>query len=159
MLWSHTLFPFVLPRDVKNPYVYPLEFRKVYMRVGPSRCRTEILVRSVVWAVQFRKGTCTVPAWLSTDLLRAQFHRKPVYERCVCSMFRYRLYGDRTGPKSLKKRTSLHGMPCDHPWTPRIFALTVKIIITNCGQIWITPEWALCLSGFNESLDWGPTNM
>ena len=88
-----TVFSF-RPLDLKNPYVYPLEFHVVHMQVacGPMRMPYKILIPSVVWVVQrprmthersergsydptdhrARNGTCTIPTRLSTDLVRAK---------------------------------------------------------------------------------------
>ena len=43
-----------------------------------------------------------VPVWLSMDLLWAQNHGKPMFERCACTIFSNSLYGACTGPKFSK---------------------------------------------------------
>ena len=144
----------------REPIRMPLKFSKVHMRallsygnmrMSYGNIRTISLVRRtgrcgtharLVWGPKdptdhlARKGTCTVPARLSTDPIRAHNQRKPVYERCVCSIIRHKLYATRTSPKYshgiARDRTTccaiIHGFSgfwsLRDPYTTREFRVT-----------------------------------
>ena len=134
------------PLDFNNPFVYPLEFRKVHMQVPCGTVRMPYENTCMIGPVISRGGRAgpmrgpygahmtqqttepaKAPVQYLHDCLWTQNDRKPLYERCVCSIVKHRLYGTRTCAKSSKNRAGLHGMPCDHPWVLRVLAVTEPV--------------------------------
>ena len=146
MLWSHALYRFHLcsydnlatgfQEPIRIPVTDAIQDSLLVKRRNDNHSpyrNTEIIIRSVVWGcaglirhrTQQTTGPVRAPVWTLHNCLKAQNHRKPVYECCICSTFRHTLYGARV--RNLpKNRTGLPCMPCDHAFLQDLHVTRAK---------------------------------